>query len=334
MGELPFVRNEEAAQENLSRENEQACKIAEARQVTLPSSAWMHQDISVDGVESLCFVELRKMSPSSPVLVFKSLDLEVTADGLKITKSVLGHTAVSAVVQVIPRTQHASYVSDVLRSFDKEAVCRGGPAGDKFPDIRLRCASIDAIGFWRHNKCKLCVDDAETQCAHCRSLSNTLRVHTARKKKQEEQKHARLLLRKSKKRKLAVLCRQRDAWQCYKRRLEDRIRALHSELVASRQKVQALSSAEIFDVVQAADIPETYRVVLSECLAATSVASKNGRRYSDKWIELCKLLHKRTPSGYRFLREANMLPLPSRITLRKYEGSTNGTEGESTSGDS
>lgn len=341
-GELPSGPNEESAttlpasQKNLPQENEQTYKVTEERQVVLPSSAWLHQDISVKGVESLCFVELRKMSPTSPVLVFKSLELEVAADGLKVTKSVLGRTVASAVIQVMPPMRYASHVSDELRSFDKEAVCRGGPAGRTYPNVRLRCASIDTNGFWRHNKCALCVDSGEGQCAHCRSLSNTLRVHTARKKKQEERKHALLLLRKSNRRKLKTLCRQREAWQRDKLWLEDRIRELHSELAVSWQKVQSLSSDEIFDVVKAADIPETYRVLLSECLAATNATSKNSRRYSEKWMELCTRLHKQTPSGYRFLRETNTLPLPSTKTLNKSarERLTDGAERESASGGS
>ncbi|KAL4142571.1 hypothetical protein QTP88_005006 [Uroleucon formosanum] len=41
-------------------------------------------------------------------------------------------------------------------------------------------------------------------------------------------------------------------------------------------------------------------------------------RYSDNWILLCLILQIKSPSGYRFLRNQNILPLPCVKTVRKY----------------
>lgn len=160
----------------------------------MPSPAWKHQEISVDGVKSLCFVELRKASPTSPVFVFKCLELAATKGGLKVTKCVLGRVVDSVVVQVVRSTNFVLYISTLLSSLDKQAVCCGGPAYNECPDIRLGCASVDAIGFWRHDMCTLCLDGTETRCVHCASLSDMVRLYVERKEREEVEEHAMLLL--------------------------------------------------------------------------------------------------------------------------------------------
>ncbi|KAH7954270.1 hypothetical protein HPB49_017123 [Dermacentor silvarum] len=67
-----------------------------------------------------------------------------------------------------------------------------------------------------------------------------------------------------------------------------------------------------------ASFPETDCMLLKECVKAAKAASKRGMRYHQDWLLLCLLLHIRTSSGYRFLRENNILPLPSVKTIRKY----------------
>lgn len=51
---------------------------------------------------------------------------------------------------------------------------------------------------------------------------------------------------------------------------------------------------------------------------AGKTESKKGRRYSDNCILLCLLLHIRSPAGYRFLMENEVLALPSIRTIRRY----------------
>lgn len=51
--------------------------------------------------------------------------------------------------------------------------------------------------------------------------------------------------------------------------------------------------------------------ILQECIAAAKCKTKLQHRYDDNWLLLFLLLHIRTPTGYQFLRDNGILPLPS-----------------------
>ncbi|KAH6942676.1 hypothetical protein HPB50_009227 [Hyalomma asiaticum] len=84
------------------------------------------------------------------------------------------------------------------------------------------------------------------------------------------------------------------------------------------EKIKSLTDTQVLNLAKEAGFPENYCMLLAECLAAAKVPAKQGRRYTDDWLLLCLLLNIRTPSGYRFLREHNILPLPCVKTIRKY----------------
>ena len=56
--------------------------------------------------------------------------------------------------------------------------------------------------------------------------------------------------------------------------------------------------------------------VIKEIVSAASTKNKKARRYSEHWLLLCLLFHIRSPSGYNFLRNLNLLPLPTTKTVR------------------
>ncbi|KAH9383950.1 hypothetical protein HPB48_025894 [Haemaphysalis longicornis] len=70
--------------------------------------------------------------------------------------------------------------------------------------------------------------------------------------------------------------------------------------------------------MEKACFPEAHSMLLKECVKAAKTVSKQGMRYNQDWLLLCLLLHIRTSSGYRFLRDNNILPLPCVKTIRKY----------------
>lgn len=60
-------------------------------------------------------------------------------------------------------------------------------------------------------------------------------------------------------------------------------------------------------------------MLIMECVSATKMKkSKKGRRYTDNWLLLCLLLQVRTPTGYRLLRENDIIPLFAVETLWHY----------------
>lgn len=119
----------------------------------MPSHAWNYHYISV---ECLCFVEMAKASAASTAFALKIMELAACREGYR-TKLVLGHE-VSSVVRC--ETQQTKEIMDMLGAFDKQVVCHGGPARERFPGIQLECASCDETGFWRQNRCPLLLDES------------------------------------------------------------------------------------------------------------------------------------------------------------------------------
>lgn len=70
--------------------------------VTLPSSAWNRRDMCMEGVESVCFAELRKPLPESPAFIFKNLEVTVHAGKLKVSQYILEREVGSTVYPLHP----------------------------------------------------------------------------------------------------------------------------------------------------------------------------------------------------------------------------------------
>ncbi|KAH6925845.1 hypothetical protein HPB50_011093 [Hyalomma asiaticum] len=194
----------------------------------MPSATWSRQDI-VEGAPSICFVQLKKATPTTPVFVNKSLELTVCKSGVKVTECVLQHEVSTTTVKVCTETQPAIDVKQMLEVFHKKPVCRGGPTQERFPGIKVECASVDATGFWRHRRCPILLDGPEDQCCACKTLSNTLRVHRFRKEKRRQTTRLRLPVSPSKKCKIEALRRGYKACYRAKKRLLARNEALETD---------------------------------------------------------------------------------------------------------
>ncbi|CAI6375478.1 unnamed protein product [Macrosiphum euphorbiae] len=59
-------------------------------------------------------------------------------------------------------------------------------------------------------------------------------------------------------------------------------------------------------------------LLVEEILSASKRKSERGRRYNKEWVMLCMFFHIRSLSGYAYLRNNNILPLPCTRTIRKY----------------
>lgn len=57
--------------------------------------------------------------------------------------------------------------------------------------------------------------------------------------------------------------------------------------------------------------------LLSECFAAIKIKNSRNRRYSENRLLLCLLFSIRSPGAYKYLRESQLLPLPSMKTVRQ-----------------
>lgn len=58
--------------------------------------------------------------------------------------------------------------------------------------------------------------------------------------------------------------------------------------------------------------------LIKEIFAAAKVKNPKGRKYSENWMMLCLLFQIRSPSGYKILKDQNILPFPCVNTIRKH----------------
>ncbi|KAH9367695.1 hypothetical protein HPB48_007807 [Haemaphysalis longicornis] len=286
--------------------------------VKLPSSAWNRHEISMEGIESVCFAELRKPWPASPAFMFKSLQVTVHAGQLKVSQYILEREVGSKINPLHSHISEQLNIAWMLAAFHECAVCSGRPEGKKFPGIQLECAAVYRLDVWRHKTCSLLLGASEIQCLSCQSVDNTLRVHKARKEKRVKPARIRVMASSLRKAKFEALRKQRLACYHSKQRLQNRKDALTSELRKCKERLNDLRDSDLEGLAKKAELPEAQIVLLTECVAAAKATSKQARRYRDNWLLLCLLLQIRSPAAYRFLRGSNILPLPCVKTVRKY----------------
>ncbi|KAH7953547.1 hypothetical protein HPB49_009967 [Dermacentor silvarum] len=201
----------------------------------------------------------------------------------------------------------------MVETIDKIKMCRGGPAKQKYPGVNPQCAYIDSLGVWRHRRCAIYGTE---QCAHCKRLGGTLRCHAMRQKKRMQTSRTTVVEPTIKKPKFDVLRRRqrylyKQSWSSRRR-----MRELQKELKLYKGRMSQLNQGELESILQR--LPEGQRLVVEECIKLDTHISSKGRRYSDKFLTMCLLLHIRSPAAYDFLRRNDLMPLPAVSTVRKY----------------
>lgn len=92
---------------------------------------------------------------------------------------------------------------------------------------------------------------------------------------------------------------------------------LKNKLFNMQGEMSKLTSMSLEDRLTTNKIPTNQRVALHEILSASQVLNLKGRRYSEDWILLCLLFHMRSPCGYNFIRNNDIMPLPCVRTIRR-----------------
>jgi len=128
-------------------------------------------------------------------------------------------------------------------------------------------------------------------------------------------------------------------------RANSKISALKQNLNDVKRKLEEITDINLTSILKNTNIPQCQTDLVFEIIKASKVKNLKNRRYSDNWMLLCllfqiryllvyiKILHRifkklvktvvfiiifRSPSGYKFLRDQNILPLPCTKTIRKY----------------
>uniref|UniRef100_A0A2S2QFE1 Uncharacterized protein n=1 Tax=Sipha flava TaxID=143950 RepID=A0A2S2QFE1_9HEMI len=78
-----------------------------------------------------------------------------------------------------------------------------------------------------------------------------------------------------------------------------------------------MSNSTLSKLLENHTIPKSQSELIHEIFAASKFKNIKNRRYSENWTLLCLLFQIRSPSGYKFLRDNNILPLPCVNTVRR-----------------
>ncbi|KAL3193861.1 hypothetical protein MRX96_000148 [Rhipicephalus microplus] len=108
--------------ESLQLNSSQLCvldKFTGQLEIVTPSAAWSRQDV-VEGAPSICFIQLKKASPTTPIFVNKSLEFTMCKEGVKMTECVLQREVSSRIDNSCAGTQHAIDVTQTLEVFHKK----------------------------------------------------------------------------------------------------------------------------------------------------------------------------------------------------------------------
>lgn len=116
------------------------------------------------------------------------------------------------------------------------------------------------------------------------------------------------------------------------------INILNHRLQKTKELMENINDLKLNELLDSSGIPKEQCILVKEIFSAAKFKNTKTRRYGDNWALSCMLfqirygyviilghyfkniiiLHYRSPSGYKYLREQNILPLPCVTTLRKY----------------
>lgn len=247
------------------------------------------------------------------ILVKNDMSFQISILGRRLTVSEVNIDL--SPIHTIQRLQDLIFILNSLN------VCNGIKR-IKTTDVRNERISstviIDTSGTLRHEKCSLLLAITSV-CSFCQKARRTITAKMRRlKRSQDKATKIRLKLSPNEKKNFMKLREKRKTVQRAKNRVKVSLNKLKAELDECQQKI--LDSEKSFSFyLESSKLPPNQIHALREIVAAAKCKdAKKGRRYSEEWLLLCMLLHMRSPTGYNFLRNNNIVPLPCVRTIRKY----------------
>lgn len=117
---------------------------------------------------------------------------------------------------------------------------------------------------------------------------------------------------------LQVLRKNKHIIQKKVLRVKFRAKQLQDKLNEAKENLDKVSLKTIEDLVKIHKLNDSQSVMIKEMVSASKFGNPKNRRYSDNWLLLCLLFHIGASGAYTFLRDQQLLPLPSITTIQKY----------------
>lgn len=239
------------------------------------------------------------------VVIDKNMDVKVSVFGQEVKKETLEE------LEIKTNCSSKEEIDEVLAKIHSCNVCIGAYKYEEEYNTRTLVIKTDSTGKIRSHSCPVLIKDSE--CAECVKLNRTIAQRLRR---------ARLRLPRT--------GRSRRTKEDYQRELKNKtavvkrakktLKQLRKSFRNLQRKFKNIKEETLHELLSGDNpqIPKEHATLIEEILKSAKRKSPKGNRFSDDWILTAMLLHTKSSSTYRHLRENNILPLPHPRTIRQY----------------
>ncbi|XP_029344634.1 uncharacterized protein LOC115033917 [Acyrthosiphon pisum] len=204
-------------------------------------------------------------------------------------------------------------LEELVKTFDNSSICSGFKVDD---DIQSQKTFIDLAGTQRHFMCQYILEGSK-KCEHCTRAERSLNRQKLRLKINNTPHRIRLLVSHRYRNQLQRLRMRHNVTRNKKNRTMILNKKFKNNIFNLQKQISELTSISLEERLLKNAVPNNQRIALLQILSASQVNNKKGCRYSEDWLLLCILFHMRSPCGYNFIRNHDIMPLPCVRTIRR-----------------
>jgi len=204
-------------------------------------------------------------------------------------------------------------LEELVKTFDNSSICSGFKVDD---DIQSQKTFIDLAGTQRHFMCQYILEGSK-KCEHCTRAERSLNRQKLRLKINNTPHRNRLLVSHRYRNQLQRLRMRHNVTRNKKNRTMILNKKFKNNIFNLQKQISELTSISLEERLLKNAVPNNQRIALLQILSASQVNNKKGCRYSEDWLLLCILFHMRSPCGYNFIRNHDIMPLPCVRTIRR-----------------
>jgi len=221
-------------------------------------------------------------------------------------------------------------VEDIILKFSKATICTGTFIPSELLKYKPNTAwHIGNDEKFHHSKCLLIslpssfhdnslnTPSQTTKCKFCFSILDSIKKR--KKKETNTRKCKRICIKTTPNKhiKLKLLRKNIKNIRQIKQRTKTQLQKLKLQVQNYQKEFENLDGSVLIKNVES-KIPQNQILIIKEMFASSNRKNPKGNHYTKDWIMLCMLLHIRSPAGYAFLKNNQLLPLPCARTIRKY----------------
>jgi len=221
-------------------------------------------------------------------------------------------------------------IQNLIYNFDLANMCSGVKIPEEDRKYLTKTTYKDTSDSFRHINCSLILNTTVSNpidlkainknkkpenCKFCKKILNLIKE---KKSRSPRLKRIHIQVTPSKKLKLKALRNRNKLNTESKKRIQNKLSKILIEFKELKIKFRSLEHDTIVEKLIKNNTPPNHLLLIKEIFAAAEKKGPKGNRYTEDWIMLCMLLHIRSPSGYSFMRENKLLPLPCIRSIRNY----------------